>query len=175
MGRSPRTIGWYEQKMSWYLDHECGPASLDVLTAFEPKRLLASLQERNLAPNTIHGFFQVVHHHRGSEWGPAAKGHPDAAGGARPGPEVARVRVRTGRLGPPAWMASMATRAMSFWARMLPKPTYTGGVPASRNASNSAGSGRSSGRIHAPVCTTSRSVGSRHGTGSGRPPVTGGR
>lgn len=60
MGRSPRTIGWYEQKMSWYLEHEGGPATLDVLTAFELKRLLASLQERDLAPNTIHGFFQVV-------------------------------------------------------------------------------------------------------------------
>jgi hypothetical protein len=32
-----------------------------------------------------------------------------------------------------------------------------------RNASNSSGSGRSSGRIHAPVCTTSRSVSSCHG------------
>ena len=30
-------------------------------------------------------------------------------------------------------------------AGMLPKPTYTGGVPASRNATSSAGSGRSSG------------------------------
>jgi vancomycin aglycone glucosyltransferase len=35
-------------------------------------------------------------------------------------------------------------------------PPVTGGVPASRNASNSAGSGRSSGRSHAPVRTTSR-------------------
>ena len=50
---------------------------------------------------------------------------------------------------------------------MLPKPTYTGGVPASRNASSSAGSGRSSGRIHAPVCTTSRSAGSCHGPRTG--------
>ena len=59
----------------------------------------------------------------------------------------------------------MATRATSFAARMgmLPKPTYTGGVPASRNATSSAGSGRSSGRIHAPVCTTSRSGVSCHG------------
>ena len=46
---------------------------------------------------------------------------------------------------------------------MLPKPTYTGGSPASRNASSSAGSGRSSGRIHAPVCTTSRSAVPSHG------------
>ena len=57
----------------------------------------------------------------------------------------------------------MATRAMSSGARTLPKPTYTGGVPASRNASSSAGSGRSSGRIHAPVCTTSRSGEPGHG------------
>ncbi len=45
--------------------------------------------------------------------------------------------------------ALMATGARSFGARMLPKPTYTGGVPASRNPTKSAGSGRSSGRIHA--------------------------
>ncbi len=57
----------------------------------------------------------------------------------------------------------MATRAMSVGARMLPKPTYTGGVPALRNATNSAGSARSSGRIHAPVCMTSRSADSCHG------------
>jgi hypothetical protein len=61
----------------------------------------------------------------------------------------------------------MATRAMSFGARTLPKPRYTGGVPASRNASSSAGSGRSSGRIHAPVCTTSRSAGSCQGARTG--------
>jgi hypothetical protein len=38
----------------------------------------------------------------------------------------------------------MVAPAASFEARMgmLPKPTYTGGVPASRNATNSAGSGR---------------------------------
>lgn len=175
MGRSPRTIAWYEQKMSWYLDHECGPASLAVLTAFEPKRLLASLQERNLAPNTIHGFFQVVHHHRGSEWGPAAKGHPDAAGGARPGPGVARVRVRTGRLGPPAWMASMATRAMSFWARMLLKPRTPvvcrrPGTPPTRPGVGvrPAGFTHRSARRRGPSAPAT-------GTGSGPPPVTGGR
>ena len=38
---------------------------------------------------------------------------------------------------PCARIASMATRAMSCGARMLPKPTYTGGGPASRNASSS--------------------------------------
>jgi hypothetical protein len=45
----------------------------------------------------------------------------------------------------------MAGRAAFVEARMgmLPKPTYTGGVPASRNATDSAGSGRTSGRIHA--------------------------
>ena len=55
---------------------------------------------------------------------------------------------------------------------MLPKPTYTGGSPASRNASSSFGSGRSSGRIQAPVWTMSRSVRSFHGarTGIGRQP-----
>jgi integrase len=60
MGRSQRTIDWYQQKMRWYLEHEGGPATLDGLTGSELKRLLASLQERNLAPNTVHGFFEVV-------------------------------------------------------------------------------------------------------------------
>src|SRR5438094_2272491 len=60
MGRSQRTIDWYQQKMTWYLEHEGGPQTLDRLTAFELKRLLAGLQERDLSPNTIHGFFQVV-------------------------------------------------------------------------------------------------------------------
>jgi hypothetical protein len=42
-----------------------------------------------------------------------------------------------------ARIASMATRATSVDVSMgmLPKPTYTGGVPASRNATDSAGSG----------------------------------
>ena len=60
MGRSPRTIEWYEQKMRWYFDHEGGPALLEELTPAEVKRLLATLQDRGLAPNTVHGFFQVV-------------------------------------------------------------------------------------------------------------------
>lgn len=60
MGRSQRAIDWYQQKMAWYLEHEGGPQTLDRLTAFELKRLLASLQERELSANTIHGFFQVL-------------------------------------------------------------------------------------------------------------------
>jgi hypothetical protein len=36
----------------------------------------------------------------------------------------------------------MATRAMSCGARMLPKPTYTGGGPASRNAGHAGLAGR---------------------------------
>lgn len=56
-----------------------------------------------------------------------------------------------------AWIASTATRATSFEARMgmLPKPTHTGGVPASRNTFDSAGSGRSSGRRQGLVRMTS--------------------
>ncbi len=60
IGRSQRTTDWYQQKMRWYLEHEGGPETLAGLTAFEFKRLLASLQHRNLAPNTVHGFFEVV-------------------------------------------------------------------------------------------------------------------
>ncbi len=60
MGRSEQTIQWYQQKMDWYLGHECGPATLDGLTSAEVKRLLGSLIDRGLAPNTVHGFFEVV-------------------------------------------------------------------------------------------------------------------
>jgi len=60
MGRSEQTIKWYQQKMDWYLEHEGGPATLDGLTSAELKRLLGVLIDRGLAPNTVHGFFEVV-------------------------------------------------------------------------------------------------------------------
>ena len=60
MNRSPQTIEWYQQKMEWYLQHEGGPATLDGLTSAEVKRLLGALMDRGLAPNTVHGFFQVI-------------------------------------------------------------------------------------------------------------------
>lgn len=60
MGRSEQTLKWYRQKMEWYLDHEGGPATLDGLTSAEVKRLLGVLIDRGLAPNTVHGFFEVV-------------------------------------------------------------------------------------------------------------------
>jgi site-specific recombinase XerD len=60
MGRSEQTIKWYQQKMDWYLGHEGGPATLDGLTSAEVKRLLGALIDRGLAPNTVHGFFEVV-------------------------------------------------------------------------------------------------------------------
>jgi site-specific recombinase XerD len=60
MGRSEQTIKWYQQKMDWYLGHESGPATLDGLTSAEVKRLLGVLIDRGLAPNTVHGFFEVV-------------------------------------------------------------------------------------------------------------------
>ena len=61
----------------------------------------------------------------------------------------------------------MATRATSSGARTLLKLTYSGGAPAFRNASRSSGSGRSSGRNQAPVCTTSKSGDPGHGPRSG--------
>ena len=59
MGRSPRTIKWYEQKLDWYFRAD-GVVNLEALTAFELKRFLAEQQERGLSDNTIHGFFQVL-------------------------------------------------------------------------------------------------------------------
>jgi len=60
MGRSAQTIEWYRQKMAWYLEQEGGPQHLEELNSTELKRLLGALQDRGLAPNTVHGFFQVV-------------------------------------------------------------------------------------------------------------------
>ena len=59
MGRSPRGVDWYRQKMRWYLEH--GEAqSLAELTAYELKRYLAELQSRGLAENTVHGAFETL-------------------------------------------------------------------------------------------------------------------
>ena len=56
MGRSEQTIKWYRQKMEWYLDHESGPGTLDGLTSAEVKRLLGTLIDRGLKPNTSTAF-----------------------------------------------------------------------------------------------------------------------
>src|SRR5262249_43692358 len=45
LGRSPRTIRWYQQKIGWYL-RSGGVETLEQLTAFEFKRYLADLQGR---------------------------------------------------------------------------------------------------------------------------------
>lgn len=54
LGRSPRTLRWYEQKVQWYLENG-GVETLEDLNGFELKRLLASLQARGLAENTVRG------------------------------------------------------------------------------------------------------------------------
>ena len=59
LGRSPRTIRWYQQKMDWYLDHG-GVQNLEALMPYEFKRYLAELQERGLSPNTVHGHFETL-------------------------------------------------------------------------------------------------------------------
>ena len=59
MGRSPRTIEWYAQKMRSYLVAS-DATRLSDLTAFELKRFLGELRDRGLAPNTIHGFFETL-------------------------------------------------------------------------------------------------------------------
>jgi hypothetical protein len=59
LGRSPRTIRWYQQKIGGYL-RSGGVETLEQLTAFEFKRYLADLQGRGLAPNTVHGCFETL-------------------------------------------------------------------------------------------------------------------
>ena len=52
LGRSPRTIGWYQQKVDAFLIAS-GAVTLTDLTAFELKRHVLELQDRGLAANTI--------------------------------------------------------------------------------------------------------------------------
>ena len=52
MGRSPRTIEWYRQKMAWYMNTGQAEALLE-LTAYELKRYLGELRDRGLADNTV--------------------------------------------------------------------------------------------------------------------------
>jgi integrase len=59
LGRSPRTVRWYEQKMDWYLRNR-GVQAIEELTALEVKRHLAELQGRGPAPNTVHGCFETL-------------------------------------------------------------------------------------------------------------------
>jgi len=59
MGRSPRTLAWYRQKLDAYFARG-GAESLEDFTAYEVKRYVVELQDRGLAPNTVHGCFQVL-------------------------------------------------------------------------------------------------------------------
>jgi len=45
MGRRPRTIEWYRQKMAWYLKTSQAE-TLGQLTAYELKRYLGELRDR---------------------------------------------------------------------------------------------------------------------------------
>src|SRR5207245_3638844 len=59
MGRSARTIHWYRQKVEAFLDASA-LTGLEQLIPVEVKAHLASLQERGLADNTVHGAFEVI-------------------------------------------------------------------------------------------------------------------
>jgi hypothetical protein len=54
LGRSPKTIKWYRQKVDWYLRHG-GAQSVEGLSSYEFKRHVAELQARGLAPTTSTG------------------------------------------------------------------------------------------------------------------------
>jgi hypothetical protein len=77
MGRSPRTIAWYQQKLDWYFRAD-GVENLEALTAFELKRFLAAQQERGLSDNTIHGFLPGLTHvcQLGPSRGVPGRSHP---------------------------------------------------------------------------------------------------
>jgi site-specific recombinase XerD len=59
LGRSQRTLHWYRQKLDPYFARG-GAESLEDLTAYEVKPYVVELQDRGLAPNTVHGCFQVL-------------------------------------------------------------------------------------------------------------------
>jgi site-specific recombinase XerD len=73
LGRSPRTLRWYSQKMGWYLAEGGGVQTLEDFTAFELKRYLAFLQERGLAENSVKHAHTVAHAF--ASWA-ACEGHP---------------------------------------------------------------------------------------------------
>jgi hypothetical protein len=57
MGRSSRTVDWYQQKMDWYR-RSGGVENLEQLNAFELKQFLAEQKERGLSDNTNHFHLQ---------------------------------------------------------------------------------------------------------------------
>lgn len=73
LGRSPRTLRWYGQKMRWYLEEGGGVQTLEKFTAFELKRYLASLQDRGLAENSVKHAHTVAKAF--ANWA-AREGHP---------------------------------------------------------------------------------------------------
>ena len=56
LGRSKATLEWYEQKVTWYLDHG-GVETLEELNGFELKCWIAEQQSRGLAENTVKGTY----------------------------------------------------------------------------------------------------------------------
>ena len=58
-GRSPRTIHWYQQKIDAYF-RSAGATTLEDFTADAVRAYIATLQDRHLAENTVHGCFQVL-------------------------------------------------------------------------------------------------------------------
>jgi site-specific recombinase XerD len=87
MGRSPRTLHWYEQKMDAFLK-DTALGNLDELGAPELKGYLASLQERHLADNTVHGAFQTIMAF--ANWAAREEYPVDAALLRQRGPKVAQ-------------------------------------------------------------------------------------
>jgi integrase/recombinase XerD len=59
MGRSPRTLAWYQEKLHGFLARS-EASTLADLTALALKQHMADQQQRGLADNTVHGSFQVI-------------------------------------------------------------------------------------------------------------------
>jgi site-specific recombinase XerD len=112
LGRSERTLGWYRQKLDAYFAR--GRAkSLEDFTAFEVKHYVVELQDRGLAPNTIHGWFQVLRSF--ANWA-KTQGYPiDAALLRLRAPKLPEVEMESYS---PAQLNAINQAAKPGWARL---------------------------------------------------------
>jgi site-specific recombinase XerD len=112
LGRSDRTLDWYRQKLDAYFA-KAGAESLEDFTAYEVKRYVVELQDRGLAPNTVHGCFQVLRSL--ANWADA-QGYPiDPALLRLRAPKLPQVEMETYS---PGQLDAIIQAASPTWARL---------------------------------------------------------
>ena len=112
LGRSDRTLDWYQQKLDAYFARG-GAGSLEDFTAYEVKRYVVELQDRELAANTVHGCFQVL---RGfANWASAQDYPIDPALLRLRAPKLPQVEIETYS---PVQLDAIIQAASPTWARL---------------------------------------------------------